>query len=98
MDNTDLIRNLKIIVIIALIIAVIGAVFYILYGLALVWQAIAAGIITGLLSLIVIIFIVISIYLWTRNYLLKRELVRYKNELRYCRAELVKYQEKNKRS
>jgi hypothetical protein len=98
MDNTDFIRNLKIIVIIALILAVIGAVLYILYGLALVWQAIAAGIITGLLSLIVIIFIVISIYLWTRNYLLKRELDRYKNELQYCRAELVKYQEKNRKS
>ena len=98
MDNTDFIRNLKIIVIIALILAVIGAVLYILYGLALVWQAIAAGIITGLLALIVIIFIVISIYLWTRNYLLKRELDRYKNELQYCRAELVKYQEKNRKS
>ncbi len=98
MDNTDFIRNLKIIVIIALILAVIGAVLYILYGLALVWQAIAAGIITGLLSLIVIIFIVISIYLWTRNYLLKRELDRYKNELQYCRAELIKYQEKNRKS
>ena len=98
MDNTDFIRNLKIIVIIALILAVIGAVLYILYGLALVWQAIAAGIITGLLSLIVIIFIVISIYLWTRNYLLKRELDRYKNELQYCRAELVKYQEKSRKS
>ena len=92
MDSNDLIKNLKIIVIIALIIAVIGAVLYLLYGLALVWQAIAAGIISGLLFLLVIVFIVISIYLWTRNYLLKRELARYQEELRYCRSELAKYE------
>ena len=92
MDSNDLIKNLKIIVIIALIIAVIGAVLYLLYGLALVWQAIAAGIISGLLFLLVIVFIVISVYLWTRNYLLKRELKRYKTELGYCRTELAKYE------
>jgi membrane protein implicated in regulation of membrane protease activity len=92
MDSNDLIKNLKIIIIIALIIAVIGAVLYLLYGLALVWQAIAAGIISGLLFLLVIVFIVISVYLWTRNYLLKRELTRYHTELRYCRTELAKYE------
>ncbi|MGB7967991.1 MAG: hypothetical protein WCF28_00310 [Methanobacterium sp.] len=91
MNSNDLIKNLKIIVIIALIIAVIGAVLYLLYGLALVWQAIAAGIISGLLFLLVIVFVVISVYLWTRNYLLKRELLRYKTELGYCRNELAKY-------
>jgi uncharacterized membrane protein len=92
MDSNDLIKNLKIIVIIVLIIAVIGAVLYLLYGLALVWQAIAAGIISGLLFLMVIVFIIISVYLWTRNYLLKRELTRSQTELRYCRAELAKYE------
>jgi uncharacterized membrane protein len=92
MDSNDLIKNLKIIVIIALIIAVIGAVLYLLYGLALVWQAIAAGIISGLLFLLVIIFIIVSVYLWTRNYLIKRELTRCQTELHYCRAELAKYE------
>jgi membrane protein implicated in regulation of membrane protease activity len=96
MDSNDMIKNLKIIIIIALIIAVIGAVLYILYGLALVWQAIAAGIISGLLFLMVIIFIIISVYLWTRNYLLKRELTRYQTELKYCRAELAKYEKKQR--
>ena len=74
MVNNELIRNLKIIGIIALIIAVVAAVLYLIYGLALVWQAIAAGIITGLLSILVIIFIVVSIYLWVKNLLLKRDL------------------------
>ena len=91
MDSNNLIKNLKIIVIIALIIAVVGAVLYLLYGLALVWQAIAAGIISGLLFLLVIVFVVISVYLWTRNYLLKRELTRYQTELHHCRFELAKY-------
>ena len=92
MDSNDFLKNLKIIVIIAVIIAVIGAVLYLLYGLALVWQAIAAGIVSGLLFLLLIVFIVISVYLWTRNYLLKRELARYQTELNYCRAELAKYE------
>jgi hypothetical protein len=92
MDSNNLIKNLKIIIIIALIIAVIGALLYLLYGLALVWQAIAAGIISGSLFLLVIVFIIISVYLWTRNYLLKRELTRCQTELRYCRAELAKYE------
>jgi len=92
MNSNNLIKNLKIIVIIALIMAVIGAVLYLLYGLALVWQAIAAGIISGLLFLLVIVFIIISVYLWTRNYLLKIELKRSQTELRYCRTELAKYE------
>ena len=92
MDSNDLIKNLKIIVVIALIIAVIGAVLYLLYGLALVWQAIAAGIISGLLFLLVIVFVATSVYLWTRTYLLKRELTRYQTELHYCRSELAKYE------
>ncbi len=91
MDNSELIKNLKIVLIIALIIAVVGAFLYLIYGLALVWQAIAAGIITGLLFLLVILFIIISIYLWTRNYLLKRELIKYQTELRHCRSELEKF-------
>ena len=90
MVNNELIRNLKIIVIIALIIAVVAAVLYLIYGLALVWQAIAAGIITGLLSILVIIFIVVSIYLWVKNLLLKRDLKKNQIELGYCRAELNK--------
>ena len=94
MDSNDLVKNLKIIVIIALVVAMIGAVLYLLYGLALVWQAIAAGIISGLLFLMVIVFIVISVYLWTRNYLLKRELTRYQTELRYCRNELAKFEKR----
>jgi uncharacterized membrane protein len=90
MVNDELIRNLKIIAIIALTIAIVAAVLYLIYGLALVWQAIAAGIITGLLSILVIIFILISIYLWVKNLLLKRDLKKNQNELGYCRAELNK--------
>lgn len=90
MVNNELIRNLKIIVIITLIISILAALLYLIYGLALVWQAIAAGMITGLLSILVIVFIVISIYLWVKNLLLKRDLKKNQIELGYCRAELNK--------
>lgn len=97
MVNNELIRNLKIIGIIALIIVVVAAVLYLIYGLALVWQAIAAGIITGLLSILVIIFIVVSIYLWVKNLLLKRDLRKNQMELGYCRAELNKIKNSTKK-
>ena len=90
MVNNELIRNLKIIVIITLIISILAALLYLIYGLALVWQAIAAGMITGLLSILVIVFIVISIYLWVKNLMLKRDLRKNQMELGYCRAELNK--------
>jgi len=90
MAKDEFIRNLKIILIVAMIIAVLSAILYVIYGLALVWQAIAAGIITGFLFILVIIFIIISIYLWTKILLLKRDLRKNQVELGYCRAELNK--------
>ena len=52
MANNEFIRNLKIILIVAVIIAIFAAILYVIYGLALVWQAIAAGIITGFLFIL----------------------------------------------
>lgn len=94
MESRELIRNLKIVAILALIIGLIGAIFYLIYGFTILWQAMAAGIIIGFLSLLVILFIVVSIYLWTKNLLLKRDLRKYRTELRHCRTELNKI-EKN---
>ncbi|MCE7698813.1 MAG: hypothetical protein K8E24_008290 [Methanobacterium paludis] len=74
MDGDQLVKNLKIVAIMALIIGVLGAVLYLIYGLTVIWQTMAAGIITGFLSLIVILFIVLSIYLWIKNLLLKKDL------------------------
>lgn len=90
MESNELIRNLKIVVIAALIIGVIGAIIYLIYGFTILWTAMAAGIITGFLSLLVILFVAISIYLWTKNLLLKRDLKKIKTELQYCKAELKK--------
>ena len=90
MANDEFIRNLKIILIVAMIIAVLSAILYVIYGLALVWQAIAGGIITGFLFILVIIFLAISIYLWAKNLILKRDLRKNQVELGYCRAELNK--------
>jgi hypothetical protein len=90
MDSNELIKNLKLIVLIAVIIGFIGAVLYLIYGFTILWQAMAAGIITGFLSLLLIIFVVVSIYLWTKNLLLKRDVKRYQMQLNHCKAELRK--------
>ena len=90
MRTDELARNLRMILIIAVIVAIVGSILYLIYGFTILWQAMAAGIITGFLSILVIIFIAISIYLWTKNLLIKRQLKRYEMELMQCRAELKK--------
>jgi hypothetical protein len=90
MDSNELIRNLKLVVAVALIIGIIGTIIYLIYGFTILWTAMAAGIITGFLSLLVILFLALSIYLWGKNLLLKRDLKKYKIELQYCKTELEK--------
>jgi len=69
-------RYIKIIMVLAIIVGVIAAVTYLIFGFALVWQAMAATLITIFLAILTIIFISASIYLWIKNVLLKRELNR----------------------
>jgi hypothetical protein len=88
MESNELIRNLKIVIIAALIIGVLGTIIYLIYGFTILWTAMAAGIITGFLSLMVILLLALSIYLWSKNLLLKRDLKKYKTELQYCKSEL----------
>lgn len=93
MNNDELVKNLKIVLIVALVIGIVAAVLYLIYGLALIWQAMAAGILTGFLVLMLILFIALSIYLWIKNFLTKRELKRVETELKNCKAQLKKFRE-----
>lgn len=76
--------------VLVIVLAIVAALLYLVYGFALVWQALASGIIIGFLCLIIIILIGVSIYLWTRNFLMKRELKKSEMELMACRAQLKK--------
>lgn len=82
--------KLRLVLILAIVLAVVATLLYLVYGFALVWQALASGIIIGFLCIVIIILIGVSIYLWTRNFLLKRELKRTEMELRDCKAQLRK--------
>lgn len=90
MQRDGLLKNLKIIVIFALIISLIGAVLFLVYGFAFMWQAMAATIITIFLSIMVILLIALSIYLWIKYMLIKRDINRCKEELQRCGKELEK--------
>lgn len=81
MERDQLFRYLKLIVIVALVIGLIGAVLFLVFGFALVWQAMAATLITIFLAVIAIIFIFVSIYLWIKNLMLKRELNKEREEI-----------------
>lgn len=90
MRKDELVAKLRLVLILVIVLAVVAALLYLVYGFALVWQALASGIIIGLLCILIIILIGLSIYLWTKNFLLKRELKRSEMELMQCRAQLKK--------
>jgi uncharacterized membrane protein len=82
MVRDDLLEKFKIIVVIALIFAVIGVIFYLFYGFAFLWQAMAVSFYIITLSIIAVIFLSLSIYLWIKNLLLKRELKKSRNKIK----------------
>ncbi len=90
MVRDDLLEKIKIIVIIAIIFGVIGAIFYLFYGFAFLWQAMAVTFYIIILSIISIIFLSLSIYLWIKNLLLKRELKRSRNKIKKVSINLEK--------
>jgi uncharacterized membrane protein len=81
METEQLLKTLKIVVILALILGVIGVVFYLVYGFTILWQAMAAGIITGFLLILVFILLVLAIYFWLKLLLIRRELGKCREEL-----------------
>ncbi len=81
MVDDELLKKIKIVIIIALIIGVVGAVIFLIYGFALVWQAMAATVMIIFLAIATILFLALSIYLWIKNWILKRELDKQRKEL-----------------
>lgn len=88
--ESEQIRILKIILIVSVILAVIGAIFYLIYSFSLFWQRFAFGITISLLSIILVLALATILYLWIRNFLLKKELNQCKNRLSQVNHELNK--------
>ena len=97
-------KTLKLVVIVAILIGLLAAIAYALYGFSLFWATFAAGITIGLLLIIILVILVLAVYLWIRTLLLKREVRKFedklelaKMELSRCRAQLnQKIQESDK--
>ncbi|MEN6328934.1 MAG: hypothetical protein ABFC91_01400 [Methanobacteriaceae archaeon] len=70
MDNA----KLKLVGIAVLILAGLAALLYLVYGLTLIWQGMAAGVTIGFLLIVLFLVTLLAIYLWIRTLLLKREL------------------------
>lgn len=81
MERNDLFNKIKLVLIIALIIGIVGVVTYLIYGFALLWQAMAATVIIIFLAIVTILFLALSIYLWIKNLMLKREVNQYRKEI-----------------
>lgn len=92
--HDDSLKTLKIVVMIAVVIGILVAVGYLIYGFSLFWATFAAGITIGLLLIIIVVLLILAIYLWIRNFLLKRELRRYEDRLEQAQAELSRCRSK----
>lgn len=86
--NDDRLKNLKIVVIIAVVLGLLAALAYAIYSFTLLWATFAAGITIGLLLIIVLVLLVLTIYFWIRTLLYKREITRYENKLEQINMEL----------
>ena len=94
MDSQELKRTLTIVLVVAVVLGFLAAILYLLYGFAIVWQAIAAGITIALLLIFVLLFLIISIYLWIKILWLRREFKNCKDENLFLRKELKNYKAK----
>jgi membrane protein implicated in regulation of membrane protease activity len=81
-------NRLKTILVIVGAILILAVIAYAIYGFSLFWATFAAGITIGLLIIIIIVFIALTIYLWIRTLLLKRDLNRTMSELKQTKMEL----------
>ncbi len=84
-------KTLKIAGIIVLVIGILAALFYIVYSFSLFWQAFAAGITISILLIIIFILLILAVYLWIKNFLLKRELKKREIELEQVKIQLNMY-------
>ena len=87
----DRLKTLRIAAIIALVIGILAALFYIVYSFSLFWQAFAAGITISILLIIIFVLLVLAVYLWIKNFLLKRELKKQETKLEQVKMELNIY-------
>lgn len=88
MDERTL-KTLKLVSVLALILAAMGSVFFFVYGFSIIWQGLAAGIIIGFLSVACIILLILALYLWIRTMMLQRELKKINTELKVVNQELT---------
>ncbi|MDD1775566.1 MAG: hypothetical protein LUQ24_08555 [Methanobacterium sp.] len=88
MKKEEMFGRLKLIVIIALVIGMVGAVSFLIYGFTFIWQAMAATMMSILLAIMAVFFILLSIYLWIKNFMIKREYKRVEEENERLRRNL----------
>ncbi|OPZ94530.1 MAG: hypothetical protein BWY74_00490 [Firmicutes bacterium ADurb.Bin419] len=81
METEQLLKTLKIVITLAVIIGAMGAIFYLIYGFTILWQAMATGIVTGFLFILVFILLVLAIYFYLKMLLIRRDLAKCKEEL-----------------
>lgn len=90
------VKTLKLVSVLALIFAALGAVFFFVYGFSIIWQGLAAGIIIGFLFVACIILLILALFLWIRTMMLQRDLKKINTELKMVNQELKTEKKLNK--
>jgi Zn-dependent protease with chaperone function len=80
--------KLKLVVIAVLILAGLAALLYLVYGLTLIWQGMAAGVTIGFLLVLLFLVTILAIYLWIRIFLLKKKLEKCQDRLEELESRL----------
>lgn len=81
METYELFNRIKLVVIIALIVGLLGVVTYLIYGFTFMWHVLAATLINIFLGVVAILFLFTSIYLGIKNLMLNRELDKKQKEI-----------------
>ncbi len=81
MDTEQLFKTLKIVIILAVIIGAIGALFYLIFGFTTLWQAMAAGMLNWFLLVTVFILLALAIYLYFKMLIMRRKLTKCRKSL-----------------
>ena len=95
MQREEIFGRLRLVVIIALIVGMVGAISFLIYGFTFMWQVLTATLMSILLAIIAVFFVLLSIYMWIKNFLLKRKIkhleeenIRISKNLKNCNTSL----------
>lgn len=93
--NKQFLKNLKLIIVIAVVLGFAGVLLYLVYSFSLIWQTMAAGFTIGFLLILLFLLFIALIYVGTRLLWIQRELNKCRSEVEILKKKLAEEKLKN---